>query len=300
MVKRILFLLTIFFLSGTKPIQAQELLCQVQVNYSQIQGSVPQLFESMESDIRDFINNRQWTNDEFKTEERIRCNMLITLNSREGNDRYNATIQVTSSRPVFNSDYQSPILNINDQNFEFQYVQNTPLIFSPDQFRSNLTSTLAFYAYLIIGYDYDSFSLKGGDPFFNIAQQIINSAQSAAGSGWRANDSDRNRYWIIENLLAGNFIPLREAMYKYHRLGLDKMYGSVIEGRSEIITSIELIKKVHQSKPSAYATQIFFNAKADEIVNIFTPASPQEKNRVYSVLQMVDPGNLNKYNKLKN
>lgn len=296
---RILIILFLFAFSLGNNLAAQELNCQVQVNSSQIQGSVTRVFESMQSDIRDFINSNQWTSDEFKPEERIRCNMLITINSKEGSDYYKATIQVTSSRPVFNSDYQSPMLNINDQDFDFKYVENTPLIFSPDQFRSNLTSVLAFYAYLIIAYDYDSFSLKGGDPYYGICQQIINSAQNSAGSGWRANDSDRNRYWIIENLLAGNFISLREAIYNYHRLGMDKMYESVINGRAQIFSSLELIKKVHQSKPLAYATQIFFQAKADELVNIFGAASPQEKNRAYTLLQTMDPGNLNKYNKLK-
>ncbi len=293
----LLFLLT--FTINTVTV-AQELNCRVQVNANQVQGSVTRVFESMESDIRDFVNNKQWTNDEFKSEERIKCNMLITISEKIGTDRYSATIQITSSRPTFNSDYESPILNIKDQNFDFQYLENTPLIFSPDQFRSNLTSVLAYYAYLIIAYDYDTFSLKGGDYYFSIAQQIVNNAQNTASSGWRAFDSDRNRYWIVENILAGNFVPLREALYNYHRLGLDKMYSSVIEGRTSIASSIELIKKVHQTKPNSYAVQIFFQAKADEIINVFSAASPQEKSRMYTVLQSIDPGNINKYNKLKN
>lgn len=279
---------------------AQELNCGVQVTAPQVQGSVTRIFESMESDIRDFINNQSWTNDQYKQEERIKCNMLITINSREGTNRYNATLQVTSSRPVFNSDYESPMLNIRDQDFQFQYEEGSPLIFSPDQFRDNLTSVLAYYAYLILAYDYDSFSLKGGDYYFDIARQIINNSQNTASTGWRAFDSDRNRYWIVENILAGNFVNLREAIYDYHRLGMDKMYESVIDGRSQILASLDLIKKVHQSKPLAYATQIFFQAKADELVNIFSTASPQEKSRAYNILQVVDPGNLNKYNKLKN
>lgn len=290
-------LLGVFFGTATN---AQELNCQVQVNSNQIQSSVTRIFESMESDIRDFVNNQRWTNDNFKPDERIKCNMLITLNSTSGNNGYEATIQVTSSRPVFNSDYESPILSINDQNFTFQYLENTPLIFSPDQFRDNLTSVLAFYAYLIIGYDYDTFSMKGGEPYFDLAQQIVNGAQNTAYSGWRALDSDRNRYWIVENLLVGNFSPLREAYYNYHRLGLDKMYDDVNTGRSNITSSIELIEKVHQTKPLAYATQVFFQGKANEIVNIYSEGSSQEKTRVYTVLSRVDPGNLSKYNKLKN
>lgn len=295
---RIFFFILLGVLVNSKA-KAQELKCQVQVNSNQIQGSVTRIFESMESDIRDFVNNQRWTNDNFKPDERIKCNMLITISSTSGNSGYQATLQVTSSRPVFNSDYESPILNINDQDFTFQYVENTSMIFSPDQFRDNLTSVLAYYAYLIIGYDYDTFSLKGGNPYFNLAQQIVNGAQNTAYSGWRALDSDRNRYWIVENLLAGNFSPLREAYYQYHRLGLDKMYDDVNSGRNNITSSLELIQKVHQSKPLAYATQIFFQGKSNEIVNIYSEAATQEKTRVYNILQKVDPGNISKYNKLK-
>lgn len=290
----------LFILSLGSSAMAQELDCQIQVNSNQIQGSVTRIFESMESDVRDFVNNQRWTNDNFKSDERIKCNMLITINNASGNNSYDATIQVTSSRPVFNSDYESPILSINDQSFTFKYQENTPLLFSPDQFRDNLTSVLAYYAYIIIGYDYDTYSMKGGDPYFDLAQQIVNGAQNTAYSGWRALDSDRNRYWIVENLLAGNFSPLREAYYDYHRLGLDKMYDDVNSGRNNITSSIELIEKVHQSKPLAYTTQIFFQGKANEIMNIYSEAPAQEKTRVYNVLQKVDPGNLSKYNKLKN
>lgn len=294
-----LFLFFLLGLFANNSLFSQELNCKVRVDASQIQGSVSRIYESMESDIRDFVNNQRWTNDEFTTAERISCNMNITISNTSGNDNFIATIQVTSSRPIFNSNYDSPILNINDQNFTFQYVENTPLIFSPDQFRSNLTSVLAYYALIIIAYDYDTFSLKGGDDYYSTALQIVNSAQNTAYSGWRASESDKNRYWIVQNMLAGNFIPLREAYYKYHRLGLDKMYDDVNSGRKEISNSLTLIEKVHQSKPLAYNTQIFFMAKSNEIVNIYSNASPMEKTDAYTILQKVDPGNLTKYNKLK-
>lgn len=296
---KLIFSLLVVYTYAISDVQSQELNCQVQVNASQIQGSVIQVYESMESDIRDFVNNQRWTNDDYKQDERIKCNMLITINSTDGNGRFEANLQVSSSRPVFNSDYESPILNINDQNFSFQYLENTPIIFSPDQFRSNLSSVIAYYAYLILAYDYDTFSLKGGDNYFDMAQQIVNNAQGVAYSGWRALDSDKNRYWIINNILAGYFIPMREAYYKYHRLGLDKMYDNVISGRGEITNSLELIEKVHQSSPLAYATQVFFQAKANELVNIYSAASPQEKTSAYNILQKVDPGNVSKYNALK-
>jgi len=294
-------ILAVFFLCvlSVSAAYSQELNCQVQVNASQIQGSNTRVYESMESDIRDFINNQKWTNDEFKQDERIKCSMLITINSTDGNTRYEATIQVLSSRPVFNSDYESPVLNINDQDFDFQYAENTPLLFSPDQFRSNLTSVLAYYANIIIAYDYDTFSFKGGSPYFSVAQQIVTNAQNTTYSGWRANDSDRNRYWLVENILSARFVPLREAYYVYHRLGLDIMYDNVIQGRAEITNSLQLIEKVHQASPLAYATQVFFLAKASEIVNIYSQAAPQEKTAAYNILQKADPGNITKYNALK-
>lgn len=292
------FLILILFIS---PVYGQELRCNVTVNTAQQQQTtVTRVYESLRNDIRDFMNSRKWTNDEFSSTEKIVCDIYINILNQTGTSRYTASIQVSSSRPVYNSGYNSPVLSIKDNDFEFEYMENTPLIFSPDQHRNNLTSVLAFYAYIIIGYDYDTFSKNGGNTYFSFAKQIVNNAQSAPQKGWRATESDQNRYWIVENLLNSTFQPFRDCMYEYHIQGLDNMYNDPINSRANITQALEKLKRVHQTNPSSYTMQIFFQAKADEVVGIYSNAQPMEKSKVYDILQLVDPGNFQKYNKLKN
>lgn len=276
----------------------QELLCNVTIN-TKVQSSVTRIYKSMKNDIRDFMNNRSWTTDKFSQSERIKCNIFITINEQVGTTKFNASIQVQSSRPVFNSAYSSPIINLKDNEFSFEYIENTALTFSPDLYRDNLSSVLAYYAYIIIGYDYDTFGKSAGTPYFMMAKEVVNKAQSAPTSGWRAFESDQNRYWIVENILNSQFEPFRECLYQYHRLGLDVMYDDPIEGRSEITAALEKLVKVHRASPASYNTQIFFKAKADEVVGIYSNAQPMEKAQVYNILQTLDPTNLDKYAKLK-
>lgn len=297
--KYLLLLFTLLWFQMV-PIKAQELQCQVTVNTSRVQSNVMRIYESMQNDIRDFMNSRKWTSDNFTATEKIQCNLFITITEQIGTTKFKATLQVQSSRPIYNSSYNSAVLNINDNQFEFEYVENTALNFSPDQFRSNLTSVLAFYAYFIIATDYDTFSKNGGTPYYSLARQVVNNAQSAAQSGWRAFESNQNRYWLVENILNSPFIPFRECLYEYHRLGLDIMYNDPIEGRTNISRALEKIKRVHQTNPSSYNVQVFFQAKADEAVGIYSNAQPTEKAQILSILQLVDAGNLKKYNTLKN
>ena len=294
----VLFFLLLFL--SISSADAQELRCNVTINTLQVQTSVTRIYESMRNDIRDFMNSRKWTNDEFGSTEKIVCDIYINIIEQVGTTKFTASIQVQSSRPVFNSGYNSPILRINDNDFEFDYIENTALNFSPDQHRNNLTSVLAFYAYLIIGYDYDSFSKNGGTPYFSLAKQVVNNAQSAPQKGWRAFESNQNRYWIAENILNSTFQPFRDCMYKYHIQGLDNMYNDPIYSRSNITDALENLKRVHQSNPTSYTVQIFFQAKADEVVGVYSNAQPMEKSKVFDILQLVDPGNFQKYNKLKN
>jgi hypothetical protein len=293
----LIFLISFSFIS---PVHGQELRCNVNINTAQVQTSVTRVYESMKNDIRDFMNSRKWTNDEFGSSEKIVCDIFINITAQVNATKYAASIQVQSSRPIFNSGYNSPILSINDNDFEFDYVENTPLNFSPDQHRDNLTSVLAFYAYIIVGYDYDSFSKNGGTQYFSLAKQIVNNAQSAPQSGWRAFESNQNRYWIAENILNSAFQPFRDCMYQYHIQGLDNMYNDPIDSRSNITQALEKLKTVHQSNPTSYTVQIFFQAKSDEVVGIYSNAQPMEKSTVFDILQLVDPGNFQKYNKLKN
>jgi uncharacterized protein YutD len=277
----------------------QELLCNVTVRTNNVQSSVTRVYESLRNDIRDFMNNQNWTNDRFSAAEKIKCNIFITIEEQVGITKFKASIQVQSSRPVFNSGYSSPVLNLQDNEFDFEYVENTALTFSLDQFRSNLTSVLAYYAYIIIGYDYDTFSMSAGTPFFMDAKQIVDKAQSSPQPGWRAFSSDQNRYWIVENILNSQFKPFRECLYQYHRLGLDEMYNDVVKGRENTTSALEKLLVVHRASPTSYNTQIFFKAKADEIVGIYSNAQSMEKTKVYNILQTIDPANMDKYQKLK-
>jgi hypothetical protein len=297
---RIIILFFVFSVAYIPSFLSQELLCNVTVRTNNVQSSVTRVYESLRNDIRDFMNNRNWTDDRFGSAEKIKCNIFITIEEQVGTTRFKASIQVQSSRPVFNSSYSSPLLNLKDNDFSFEYVENTALSFSLDQYRGNLSSVLAYYAYIIVGYDYDTFSKSGGTPYFMKAKQIVNKAQSSGQPGWRAFDSDQNRYWIVENILNSQFVPFRECLYQYHRLGLDVMYDDPNDGRNSITKALKKLLVVHRSTPVSYNTQIFFKAKADEIVGIYSNAQPAEREEVYNILQTVDPANLDKYQKIKN
>lgn len=299
MMKRIFLILAIFSAFGQMA-NAQELNVQVDVIYPQIQGVNTDIFDQMKQDVFEFMNNRKWTNDKFTIEERIKCNLLINITeARASSNTYTAELQIVSTRPVFNSDYESAVINIRDQNLVFEYFQNTQYNFNPDNFQNNLVSVLAYYAYMIIGYDYDTFSPNGGTPFYQQAQRIVQSAQSTNYPGWKAFESDKNRYWLVEDILSQTFAPLRSTLYQYHREGLDIMSDKTQVGRQKIVASLNGFNQIHRIKPQAYVSQLFFLAKSDEIVNIFKEAPVNERNSVYETLSKVDPGNLSKYEKMQ-
>ncbi len=299
MMKRIFFFL-IFFACFFKTTDAQELNCQIDVIYPQIQGVNTAIFDQMEQDIFEFMNNRKWTNDKFTIEERIKCSLILNITeARASSNTYRAELQIVSTRPVFNTDYESPILNIKDINMVFDYFQNTQYNFNADNFQNNLVSVLAFYAYMIIGYDYDTFELNGGTPYFQQAQRIVQSAQVSNFPGWKAFEGDKNRYWLVEDILHKTFVPLRSTLYQYHREGLDVMSDKTQVGRQKILAAIQGFNQIHRIKPMAYVTQTFFLAKSDEIVNVFKEAPAPERNTAYETLSKVDPGNISKYDKMQ-
>ncbi|MCK6650026.1 MAG: DUF4835 family protein [Bacteroidia bacterium] len=277
---------------------AQELNCKVQVLSQQIQGTDKRVFTTLQTAIFEFMNNKKWTNDQFKLDERIDCSILINVTERPSTDQFIATIQVQSRRPVYKSSYNSVLLNYNDNDFQFTYLENQPLEFNENQFTTNLTSVLGFYAYLIIGMDYDTFSMNGGTTYLQKAQNIVNQAQNTSETGWRAFESNKNRYWLINNMLDAPFINIRECMYNYHRKGLDEMVSNKEGGRANILEALESLRKVHQARPLSFAMQIFFNAKSDEIINIFSGAFSDEKSKVVTLLNDIDPTNSNKYQKI--
>ncbi|MFH1320778.1 MAG: DUF4835 family protein [Bacteroidota bacterium] len=292
------FPLILLFISFYLKATAQELNCSVQVLSSQIQTSDKRVYETLRSSIYEFMNNRKWTNDVFKNEERIECSILINISDKISIDEFKGTIQIQLRRPIINSSYNSLLLNFSDNDLHFRYLEYDPLEFSESSHLSNLSSILAFYAYIIIGLDYDSFSLEGGTPYFLKAKSIVSNAQNADERGWKAYESLKNRYWLAEDLLKQIYKPYRECLYKYHRHGLDPMSEDVASSRMVIADCLKLLEKVHVEEPSSFILQIFFDAKADELVNIFSESYLNEKTRVVNLLNKIDPANTTKYQKI--
>ncbi len=276
---------------------AQELQCSVSIVSPTIQGTNKQVFETLENSIKEFMNGQKWTNNIYSNEERIQCSILINIKQVSGVSDFSGTIQFQMRRPVFESSYSTTLLNYIDQDFTFSYTEYEPLIFNPNSFDSNLVGVLAYYAYVMIGLDYDSFSRLGGSKYFALAQQIVNQAQKSPQKGWKSFESRRNRYWYVENYLNEFHKPLRACMYDYHRMGLDKMSSKVEEGRSTIFKALERLKKVQREKPGSFAMQLFFDAKSEELINIFKEAVPFEKSKALELLLEIDPANTDKYNK---
>ena len=295
-------LLVVFLLLLPGRAFLQELNCNVQVISQQIQGTNKQVFETMQTAIFEFMNNKVWTNHVYAPEERIECNILINFSEQISADEFKGTIQVQSRRPVYNSSYNTVLLNYMDNNFHIRYVEYEPLEFNENTFTSNLTSILAFYAYMIIGLDYDSFGFEGGTEFFNMAERVVNNAQNAPQKGWKAFDakSNRNRYWLIKNMLDDDYSPIRQFTYQYHRLGLDVMSEKPDEGRAQIAESIKLLQEIFREKPDPFMhlLQVVIDAKSTEFVQVFSESFAEEKNRVYAILSEIDPSNSSRYEKI--
>lgn len=292
--------LVVTFLIGMDlPVQAQELDCKIQVMSQQIQGTNKQIFRTLQSELFEFVNNRKWTNHVFSPEEKIECNIMITITQELSVDEFKGKIQIQARRPVYNTSYFSNLINYVDNDFHIRYVEFDPLEFNENGSNSNLVNIIAYWVYVVIGLDYDSFSYEGGTEFFQKAEMIVNQSQNAQQKGWKAFESMRNRYWLTENLLNDRYSGVRQCWYNYHRLGLDIMSQKTNEGRSTIAESLRLLQQVHRDKPGSFVMQVFFDAKADELVNIFSESFPDEKNRVVQILTEIDPSNASKYNKIR-
>ena len=277
----------------------QELRCNVQVVSQQIQGSNKQVFQTLQNAIYEFMNNRVWTNHVYTAEERIECNIMFNITEQISADEFKGTLSIQASRPVFNTNYTTAILNFIDNDIHFKYVEFSPLEFDVNSHISNLTSILGFYAYYVLGLDYDSFSLQGGTPYFRNAERIVINAQNAAESGWKPLDdlAHKNRYWLAKDMIDTDYEPLREFNYRYHRLGLDLMDSKVAEGRAEITNSLELIQGIYRKRPDPYMylLRIVFDAKVDELVSVYSESYPEERNRAHAILVEVDKTNTSKY-----
>ncbi len=277
---------------------AQDVNCRVQILTPSIQSSDKQIFTEMEKAIFEFINNTKWTNDIIQINERIDLNIIINIKEQIGQDEFKATAQIQSSRPVFNTSYNSTLFNYSDDEWTFKYTLNQALEFSENDARSNLTSLIAYYVNIVIGMDYDSFSSLGGTSYYQKARNIVNLCQSQPGKGWKAFDGTRNRFILIDNYLDNAFKPIRETNYRYHRIGLDIMSQNIDNGRQEIADCLPLLQKVYKDRPNSMLLNVFFGAKADELINIFSKALPNEKSKIVTILSETDPANNNKYQQI--
>ena len=281
-------------------VSAQELKCQLTVNAQKITGVDPSVFTNMQTTLNEIMNTKAWTSDVFSPEERIECSIFIQITASPAQDVYTGTMTIQSSRPVFNSTYSSPMFNFMDKDIEFTYVQNQAVEFSPTTFNSNLSSILSFYAYMIIGLDYESFSKGGGTKYFNLAQQIMTAVPTngADAKGWRPFDGTRNRYWLINDLQASKYEQFRKALWDYHFAGMDNFYDKQALARANIMNALDKLETISKDNPNDILLAVFFQAKSDELVGIFSGADPSEKTKAINYLRAMDPTNATKYDKL--
>jgi hypothetical protein len=289
----------ILFVVLSTSMKAQELNCQVSIITDarlEVTTVEKEIFEQLKQTIYDMMNTTQWTKDKFKVEERINCQIQLQINSIPSSGTYSGSMQIQSSRPAFSSSYNTTIFNFQDDDIAFAYSRNAVLIYAPNQFRDNLTSILAFYAYFIIGMDYDSFALKGGTPYFNEAQSIVSNAQSSNAPGWKSNESGkRNRFYLVDNILHQLFEPLRECNYEYHRKGIDKLYDDKIAGRKAVFDALNKLNKVVATRPNSINLLNFVQAKLDELKNLYNDAEVKDKTDIVTLLKRLDPANSSKY-----
>ena len=272
---------------------AQELKCNISINSEQVQGSNKALFTTLQQSMEEFVNTQRWTNMTFQEKERIECSMMIVVKSVQDN-MFVCEFTCQSRRPVFGTTYTTPTLNIKDANFTFTYQEYDRMEFQPNTFTSNLTALVAYYCYLIIGHDMDSFAKLGGTPYFQVCEDIVTSAQSASLDnaemvGWKAFESNRNRYALTNNLMDEAFKKYRAYYYDYHRHGLDEMVNNVANGRARIAKDIKVLKEAYNARPATYLVGTFLDAKSDELVNIFKSGTADEKKMVYELLMDIDP-----------
>lgn len=293
---KIFFLFLLFVVNI--PLAAQELNCRVTVNAERVQSSDRSVFKDMETSFTQFLNNQQWSSDVFESHEQINCNIIITLADPTSIGNFEADVQIQSARPVFDSNYESIMFNFADRDWQFEYVLSQPLQYNDNTFLSNLTSLLAYYAYILVGIDYDSFSELGGTEYFQKALNIVNNAQQANRPGWDALGSTRNRYWLTENFTNQQMIDLRKGIYKYHRLALDTFGEDPDNSRKLILEVLRDWKKIRGIYPNSILIIALLDAKGDELINIFSEGSLQVRREAYDILSSIDPSKSSDYEKI--
>ena len=297
--RKILLVLALALVTG---VQAQELKCTVTINSDQIEGSNKQVYETLKTAIEEYMNSNRWTNMTFAEQEKIECSMLLIVKSAQDN-LYSCEMTLQSRRPVYGTTYTTPLLNFVDKNFNFTYQEFDRIEWQQNTFTTNLTAMLAYYCYLIIGHDLDSYQRLGGTPLFQICEEIVNVCQSASmeqseQKGWLAFDSNRNRYALINNLLDEAFKKYRNYYYEYHRLGLDEMSANVTNGRARIAEGIPVLREAYRARPATYVVNTFLDAKSDELADIFAKGTDKEKKAVYEILMDIDPTRQSTYERI--
>lgn len=278
------FLLT---LSLTKT-GAQELNAQFVVNADLVNQTNQQIFETLERSLNEFINSQSWSTQDFFPQEKITCSFVLNLSSYNAS-KFEGTLQIQSQRTIFDSNYDSPVLNFLDKDISFTYQEFQPLFYSPASYESNLVSLISFYVYIIMGINADSLQFKGGDSYFEQAQRIVNLSQQSGAMGWKQNDSNRNRFWLSDTMRSNTFREYREALYTYHRKGLDQMTENPMEAKNNIINALLPLENLYDRRPNAMLLQMFFDAKADEIVNLFSDGPEVDFDRASKMLKKIAP-----------
>jgi len=296
MIKRIFWILVL--LTGFGKVQAQELNARVTVLAPQVSNISKPTLDALQKTIRDFLNNNKFSSEAYKPQERIDCSFIITINSWDGGSGYTAEAQIQSSRPVFNSSYNSTLLNMSDKNFDFNYLDGSTIDFSDQNYISNISALLSYYAYTIIGMDKDSFSKMGGTPFYKKAQNIINLAQASGNTGWKAADGLRNRFWFNENVLNPIFGELRSFIYSYHLSGIDQLTDND-KGLTQIVAALPALQQMDKQKLGSIFPNVYFASKAEEVTNVLAKLNVQERLKAYNMLAEIDPANIGKYEGLK-
>ncbi len=277
---------------------AQELRCRVNIQYNEIANADKDLYNTLRSSIEEFMNAQAWTSHSYEEQEKIEVKLNFRITSQSSKN-FSGTLQVQTSRPVYNATYTTTLFNHVDDKVSFQYEENEPIEFSENSFVSNLSSILAYYAYIALGLDYDTFAPNGGVEFFQKAQNVVTVAQANDESGWSSTSrDDKTRYWLVENLLNSSYSHFHTAMYKYHRLGLDVMFEKPEEGRKEVYNAVSELEKIFRQKPSSYLLTAFFYAKKDEIVQMYSEGNPDEKNRMVTLAKKLNPANVTEYEKI--
>lgn len=278
---------------------SQELRATVAINYEQVNNGNPQLFKNLEKQVNEFLNNTKWTENEVKETEKIECNFFINVTSY-GSNNFEATLQIQASRPVFNSTLSTPILNINDKNFNFRFIEFENMIYDANSFTSNLVSVMAFYTNLIIGIDGDSYSKLGGSEYLKIASNIVTVAQSSGFKGWSQSESgNNNRNFLISDMLSTTYEPFRTAMYLYHREGLDLMADNIKAGKEGVAKAIVTLSEIQKSRPNSLLVRTFFDTKADELVAIFSGGPKMDIGPLVENLNKISPLNSQKWNRIR-